>query len=174
MDFQWVDIGSVPDVWAATRLALQGKIHGFDMPGKEVRPGIWTGINVSINWDRVKIKPPVYIGSSTKIEAGSKITGPCMIGANCVVETGAEIRECLISDYTRIGGMATLDNKLIFGGECISPDGNVINVSETQIRWLVNDTRRVLNPSDIHDMLLFNNMLSFYGELELEREKEMA
>ena len=174
MDFQWVDIGSVPDVWAATRMALQGKIHGFDMPGKEVRPGIWTGINVSINWDRVKIKPPVYIGSSTKIEAGSKIMGPCMIGANCVVETGAEISECLISDYTRIGGMATLDNKLIFGGECISPDGNVINVSETQIRWLVNDTRRVLNPSDIHDMLLFNNLLSFYGELELEREKEMA
>ncbi|WGZ93581.1 MAG: NDP-sugar synthase [Candidatus Thiothrix putei] len=170
MDFQWVDIGSVPDVWAATRQALQGEIHGFQMPGKEVRPGVWTGINVSVNWERVKITPPVYIGSSTKIEAGSKITGPCMIGANCLVESGAEIRECLISDYTRIGGMAALDHKLIFGGDCISPDGDVLNVSDAQIRWLVDDRRRVLNPSDIHDMMLFSNMHSFYSELLPETE----
>lgn len=172
MDFQWVDIGSVPDVWAATRMALQGKVKGFHMPGKQVKPGIWTGINVSVNWDRVKIKPPVYIGSSTKIEAGAEITGPCMIGANCVIESGAEISECLISDYTRIGGMASLDNKLIFGGDCISPDGNVLNLGETQIRWLVDDMRRVLNPGDIHDMLLFSNMLTFQ-EVQT-REKEAA
>lgn len=170
MDFQWVDIGSVPDVWAATRMALQGKIKGFQMPGKQVKPGIWTGINVSVNWDRVKIKPPVYIGSSTKIEAGAEITGPCMIGANCVIESGAEISECLISDYTRIGGLASLDNKLVFGGDCISPDGNVLNLGETQIRWLVDDMRRVLNPSDIHDMLLFSNMLTFQEVQTQEKE----
>ncbi|MBU0654784.1 MAG: NDP-sugar synthase [Gammaproteobacteria bacterium] len=172
MDFQWVDIGSVPDVWAATRLALQGGIQGFTMPGKQVKPGIWTGINVSINWDHVNIQPPVYIGSSTKVEAGVHIIGPCMIGANCVIESGAEISECLISDYTRIGGLASLDNKLIFGGDCISPEGNVLNLGETQVRWLVNDTRRILNPSDIHDMLLFSNILSFC-EVQ-EREKEVA
>ena len=170
MDFQWVDIGSVPDVWAATRMALQGKIKGFRMPGKQVKPGVWTGINVSIDWDRVKIKPPVYIGSSSKIESGAEITGPCMIGANCVIESGAEISECLISDYTRIGGMAALDNKLVFGGDCISPDGNVLNLGETQIRWLVDDMRRVLNPGDIHDMLLFSNMLTFYEVQAWEKE----
>lgn len=162
MDFQWVDIGSVPDVWAATRMALQGKIKGFPMPGKEVRPGVWTGINTSINWENVKIIPPVYIGSSTKIEAGAEIVGPCMIGANCVIESGAEISQCLISDYTRVGGIAVLDNKLVFGGDCISPDGSVLNLGETQIRWLVDDMRRALNPGDIHDMLLFSNMLSFH------------
>jgi mannose-1-phosphate guanylyltransferase len=170
MDFQWVDIGSVPDVWAATRMALQGDIKGFQMPGQQVRPGIWTGINVSINWDRVRITPPVYIGSSTRIEAGAEIIGPCMIGANCLVESGAEISECLISDYTRIGGMASLDSKLIFGGDCISPDGSVLNLGETQIRWLVDDMRRALNPGDLHDMLLFNNMLSFHQVMECEKE----
>ncbi|MDD5395039.1 MAG: NDP-sugar synthase [Thiothrix sp.] len=168
MDFQWVDIGSVPDVWEASRKALQGEINGFQMPGKEVRPGIWTGINVSIDWNQTKIKPPVYIGSSSKIEPGSKITGPCMIGANCIVETGAELRECLISDYTRIGGLATLDHKLVIGGDCISPDGSVLNVNETQIRWLVNDIRRALNPNDLHDMMLFSNMLSFHETMEKE------
>lgn len=170
MDFQWVDIGSIPDVWAATRMALQGEIDGFQMPGKEVRPGIWTGINVSVPWDKVNIKPPVYIGSSSKIEAGASITGPCMIGANCLVEGGAEIRECLISDYTRIGGLASLTDKLVFGGECISPDGNVMNLGETQIRWLVDDMRRVLNPGDLHDMMLFSNMLSFHEIAKWEKE----
>lgn len=170
MDFQWFDIGSVSGVWAATRLALQGKIQGFQMPGKQVKPGIWTGINVSIDWKQVTMTPPVYIGGSSKIEAGAKITGPCMIGANCVVENGAEVTECLIGDYTRISGMASLDKKLIFGGDCISPDGGVMNVGEAQIRWLVDDMRRMLNPGDLHDMMLFSNMLSFHETIAQEKE----
>lgn len=170
MDFQWIDISSVPAVWAATRQALMGQIKGFRMPGKQLRPGVWTGINVSIDWNQVKINPPVYIGSSTKIESGSKITGPCMIGANCLVESGAEINACLISDYTRIGGLAMLDNKLIFGGDCISPDGNAMNIGEAQIRWLVDDIRRPPNPGDIHDMMLFSNMLSFHEVMSKKEE----
>lgn len=170
-DFQWFKLSSIADVWAATRQALHGGIRNFRMPGKQVRPGVWTGINVSINWRQVDIKPPVYIGSSTKIEPGCTITGPCMIGSNCLIEAGAEIADCLISDYTRIGGLASVENKLIFGGDCISPDGSLFNVGETQIRWLVDDIRRTLNSGDLRDMMLFNNMLSFHQVTKPEKEE---
>jgi len=35
--------------------------------------GIYTGLNVAVNWDKVDIKGPVYIGGMTQIEDGAKI-----------------------------------------------------------------------------------------------------
>lgn len=142
MDFQWVDIGSVPDVWSATRKALMGEINGFNMPGREIKSGIWAGTNLSVDWDKVDIKPPVYIGSSTRIDAGAKITGPCMIGANCIIESEAEIRDCTIDDYKRVSGLVSLDQKLVVGDHCISIGGVPVHVDETRIRWLLDDARR--------------------------------
>ncbi len=156
LDFQWVDIGSVPDVWSATRKALAGEIDGYHMPGQEIREGVWVGTNLSVDWDKVEIKPPVYIGSSTRIEAGAKIIGPCLIGSNCLIESKAEIADCIVSDYTRISGMASLERKLVFGEHCISPDGDPIHIGETQLRWLLDDVRRKTKPAvlaDLHELL---------------------
>jgi len=82
MDFQWVDIGKVPDYWQAIRSVLLGEIKNVSVPGREVLPGIYTGLNVAVNWDKVEITGPVYIGAMTKIEDGAKIIGPTMIGRN--------------------------------------------------------------------------------------------
>ncbi|NMG60620.1 NDP-sugar synthase, partial [Geitlerinema sp. P-1104] len=43
MDFQWVDIGRVPDYWQAIRTVLRGEVRNVDIPGREVAPGIYTG-----------------------------------------------------------------------------------------------------------------------------------
>jgi mannose-1-phosphate guanylyltransferase len=91
---------------------LQGKVQDYQLPGKEIRPGIHTGINLSVDFDAVEIIPPVYIGSSTYIDAGAKIYGPTVIGANCVIKGGAIIKECLIDDYTRINEIANLERYL--------------------------------------------------------------
>jgi mannose-1-phosphate guanylyltransferase len=40
LPFQWVDIGSVPDYWEASRLAVSGGIRGYRLPGREVAPGV--------------------------------------------------------------------------------------------------------------------------------------
>jgi len=62
MDFQWVDIGKVPDYWQTIRGVLLGEIKNVEIPGHQVRDGIYTGLNVAVNWDKVDIKGPVYIG----------------------------------------------------------------------------------------------------------------
>ena len=51
MDFEWVDIGKVPDYWQAIRSVLMGEVRQVGIPGKEVRPGVYTGLNVAANWD---------------------------------------------------------------------------------------------------------------------------
>ena len=44
LPFEWVDIGSVPDYWEASRLALSGKIKGYRLPGTRGYPwrAYWT------------------------------------------------------------------------------------------------------------------------------------
>lgn len=141
LPFTWLDIGSVPDYWEATGLALRGNVAGFMMPGEEIRPGVYCGINVQIAWDRVRIDGPVYIGSSTSVGDGATIVGPAVIGSGCVIQPGATLRECILADYTRISSVAVLEQKLIFGSKCIDPSGRYLDIEESQIRWLMDDAR---------------------------------
>jgi mannose-1-phosphate guanylyltransferase len=154
LPFTWLDIGSVPDYWAATGLLLRGKVAGFTMPGDEIRPGIYCGSNIQIAWDRVRIDGPVYIGSSTSVGDGATIIGPTVIGSGCVIQSGATLRECIIADYTRIASVAVLEQKLIFGSKCIDPSGRYLDIEESQLRWLMDDARRKEELSEIEMQLI--------------------
>jgi len=131
MDFEWVDIGKVPDYWQAIRGVLSRKIKNVAIPGIEVKPGIYTGLNVGVNWDRVDITGPVYIGAMTRIEDGAKIVGPSMIGPNCWICGGATVDNSVIFEYSRLGSGARLVDKLVFGRYWAALD------------WLITDTRKV-------------------------------
>lgn len=144
MDFEWVDIGKVPDYWHAIRGVLQGEIKNVSIPGKEVFPGIYTGLNVAVNWDKVDITGPVYIGGMTHIEDGAKIIGPTMIGSNCWVCSGATVDNSVIFDYSRLGAGVRLVDKLVFGRYCVDKTGATIDVQAAALDWLITDTRRSL------------------------------
>ena len=144
MDFEWVDIGKVPDYWHAIRAVLLGEIKNVSIPGKEVAPGIYTGLNVAVNWDKVDIKGPVYIGGMTHIEDGAKIIGPTMIGSNCWVCSGATVDNSVIFDYSRLGAGVRLVDKLVFGRYCVDKTGATIDVQAAALDWLITDTRRSL------------------------------
>jgi len=142
MDFQWVDIGKVPDYWRAIRDVLMGKVKNVSIPGHEVRPGIFTGLNVAVNWDKIDIKGPVYIGGMTRIEDGAKIVGPTMIGSNCWVCKGATVDNSIIFEYSRLGEGVQLVDKLVFGRYCIDKTGAAIDVQAAALDWLITDTRQ--------------------------------
>jgi mannose-1-phosphate guanylyltransferase len=146
LPFQWVDIGSVPDLWQATRMILHGEVNGYEMPGREVQPGVWVGLNVRWNPDKVSITAPVYIGSSSTIHDGATIAGPTVIGPGCVVEGGARLKDCVIGDYTRVREVADLEQRLVFFGVCIDPEGVSIDLDEAELGWLVDDARK---PGDL-------------------------
>ena len=143
MDFQWVDIGKVPDYWHAIRAVLRGDIKNVDIPGTEVAPGIYTGLNVAVNWDKVHIQGPVYIGGMTKIEDGAKIIGPAMIGPNCWICSGATVDNSVIFEYSRLGAGVRLVDKLVFGRYCVDKTGAAIDVQAAALDWLITDTRQV-------------------------------
>ena len=144
MDFEWVDIGKVPDYWHAVRGVLQGDIKNVPIPGVEVKPSIYTGLNVSVNWDKVDIQGPVYIGGMTKIEDGARIIGPTMIGPSCRISSGATIDNSVIFEYSRIGPEALLSNKLVFGRYCVDRTGASVDLQAAALDWLITDSRQML------------------------------
>jgi mannose-1-phosphate guanylyltransferase len=145
MGFEWVDIGKVPDYWHAIRAVLLREIKNVEIPGIEVKPGIYTGLNVAVNWDKVEITGPVYIGGMTKIDDGAKIIGPSMIGPNCRICSGATVDNSIIFDYSRLGSGVRLENKLVFGRYCVDKTGASIDMKAAALDWLINDTRKTPN-----------------------------
>lgn len=148
MDFEWVDIGKVPDYWRAIQSVLLGQVKNVSIPGIEVRPGIYAGLNVAVNWDKVDITGPVYIGGMTIIEDGAKIVGPTMIGPNCWVCNGATVENSVIFEYSRLGPEVRLVDKLVFGRYCVDKTGASIDLQAAALDWLITDARQVL-PSQV-------------------------
>ena len=144
MDFEWVDIGKVPDYWRAIQSVLLGQVKNVSIPGIEVRPGIYTGLNVAVNWDKVDITGPVYIGGMTLIEDGAKIVGPTMIGPNCWLCSGATVENSVIFEYSRLGSDVRLVDKLVFGRYCVDKTGAAIDLQAAALDWLITDARQVL------------------------------
>lgn len=142
MDFQWVDIGRVPDYWQAIRSVLLGEVKNVPIPGKQVRPEIYTGINVNANWDKINIRGPVYIGAMTEIEDGATIIGPTMIGRNCRICSNATIDNSVIFEYSHIGARAYLHEKLVFGRYCVDKTGETLDLKAASLDWLITDTRQ--------------------------------
>jgi len=71
--FNWIDIGRVSDYWSVLQRVIKGEIADMRMPGTQVRPEVWVGLNTCIPWDQVTIEGPVYIGSSVRIEPGPRL-----------------------------------------------------------------------------------------------------
>ncbi len=141
MDFQWVDIGRVPDYWQTIQDVLTGKIKNVPIPGQLVYEGVYSGLNVAANWDRITIKGPVYIGGMTRIDDGATIIGPTMIGPNCHICSGAVIERSVIFEYSRLMDVHLVD-KLVFGRYCVSKTGESIDLQAAALDWLISDARQ--------------------------------
>lgn len=139
--FTWIDIGTTPDYWQATQTILKGGLRGLQMPGTEIAPGVWAGINVSLDWTGTTLRGPLYIGSSTRIDPGVTIKGPTVIGRNSVIESGANIDACVVGDYTRISGLADLHEKIISGRFCVDRQGRNVELASRGMAFVVDDAR---------------------------------
>lgn len=124
-DFRWVDLGSAKDYWSATQYLLTLGRDLAKPPGREVRPGIFIGTNVSIDLDRVDITGPVVIGSSCSIAPGARIIGPTVIGQGSVVGSDVSLVRAVVCDRTRLW-MAPIENAIYTSEHIIMSNGTVI------------------------------------------------
>jgi mannose-1-phosphate guanylyltransferase len=142
--FNWLDIGSVSDYWEVLQNVLTGEVNHMDVPGIQIEPGLWVGLNTSIDWNGTTIKGPVYIGSGVKIEAGTTIIGPTWIGHGSHICEGAEVVRSVLFEYTRVLNDVTLHETIVFKDYSIDRAGEMKHSSEYgSDEWLnARDRRR--------------------------------
>lgn len=135
--FNWIDIGRLSDYWTVSQRVLSGEVAGMSMPGNEVRPGIWVGLNTSIDWEKSEIVGPVYIGSNVCIEPGASIIGPAWIGHGSHIRAGARLERCIVSEYVRIGADQKMCDMVVSSQYCVERDGKTHYLGEEDSlhRW---------------------------------------
>jgi mannose-1-phosphate guanylyltransferase len=135
--FHWIDIGKVSDYWSVLQRVIKGEIADMRMPGKEVRPSVWVGLNTSIPWDQVKIEGPVYFGSSVRVEPGATIVGPAWIGHGSVIRSGAKVTRSVIFEYTRIPADTHFNEMIVSRQYCVDRHGETLYSGDdtTHLRW---------------------------------------
>jgi mannose-1-phosphate guanylyltransferase len=166
--FQWVDVGSTKDFYEANIMLINQEINDVKPYGREIQPGVWAGINCDINLDEVEIVPPVYLGSSVRLEEGSKVVGPCMIGSGCILKENSTVKESVVLGYTKVSAHAQIDKKIIAGKYIINPLGTSIDIEESDMSFLVDDARKeegVLSEEQKEIM----EMIQHISELETSR-----
>jgi mannose-1-phosphate guanylyltransferase len=135
--FNWIDIGRVSDYWTVLQRVLRGEVPQMLMPGKQIKPGIWVGLNTSVAWDQVKIEGPVYIGSNVRIEPGVTLTGPAWIGHGCHLRTGAKVVRSILFEYTRIPADMNFFEMIVSPNYCVDRHGETLYRGDdtAQLRW---------------------------------------
>ncbi len=140
MPFRWLDIGRLSDYWRVNQQMMRGSVRGVDMPGTEVMPQVWTGLNVNVDWDDVFIEGPVYIGSNSRIEAGCEIQGPTWISHGCYLQGGAKIHKSMLFQHTLIRRHAVVHEAVVFGRYCVDKEGRPVKRDGMDLDW-VGDAR---------------------------------
>lgn len=135
--FNWIDIGRVSDYWSVLQRVLRGEVANMPMPGREVRPGVWVGLNTRVDWEHVHVEGPVYIGSSVKIEPGARIIGPTWIGHGSHIRAGATVERSVLFDYTRIGEGMTFTEMIVSPEYCVHNKGETFYRGDDHcdLRW---------------------------------------
>lgn len=142
LPFRWLDIGRLSDYWMVNQQLMRGSIRGMDMPGVEVMPQVWTGLNVNINWSDVFIEGPVYIGSNSRIEAGCEIQGPTWISHGCYLQGGAKVHKSMLFEHTLMREHGAVHDAVVFGRYCVDKDGKPFDSKGTGLDW-VGDARDI-------------------------------
>lgn len=145
--YEWIDIGNVNDFYHATCKILNQEVKDYTIFAHEIKKGIFVGLNVKIDFDKVKIAPPVFIGSSTTIEDGAVIVGPTMIGSNCHIKSEVVLKESIVDDYKKINFPACMEKKIVFSNSIIALDGNLVDTKKSEMSWLVEDVRVKTEPT---------------------------
>ncbi|MFM9913788.1 MAG: sugar phosphate nucleotidyltransferase [Methylophilaceae bacterium] len=142
-DFHWIDIGKVSDYWEVTQRVMRGEVEGIKIPGQEIRPGVWAGLNVRIDWRDTTIEGPAYIGSGTHIEAGCQILGPTWIGHGCHLHQNVKMTRSVIFEHTRVREGAEFDEQIVVGDYCVTKHGETLHAEEVGLNWIWRDARVV-------------------------------
>jgi mannose-1-phosphate guanylyltransferase len=101
----WSDVGNLREFVRGNADAMAGRVC-VEIPGTEIRPGVWTEDGSRIP-DSAYIEPPIVVGRCCQIGEDVVIEGPTVLGDSSVLEDGAHVARALLLAGSRVpvGGL---------------------------------------------------------------------
>jgi mannose-1-phosphate guanylyltransferase len=96
----WSDVGNLKEYIRGNADALTGRVD-VEIPGTEVRPGLWVDEGAQIA-PSARIEPPVVIGKDCRIGEDVVIEGPAAVGDRCVVGAAAHLARTLVMERSEV------------------------------------------------------------------------
>ncbi len=125
----WNDIGSLAELRRGQQHALEGAVR-VELPGSELKPGVWAGPNVRIAEGAV-VEGPALLGAGCRIERGALIQSGSVLGERSVIQAGACVSQAILGARCRVGAGAVireaiLDDDVSVGAASSVSEGSVI------------------------------------------------
>jgi len=110
--FTALKINSLKDYWNANKEVLKGKIKGISIPGKQIKDGIWVGLNCKIH-PQSELNPTVLIGDHCQINKGVQTHGEVVIGNHCIVGENSSLENSVVNSDTFVGDSIELKDSVV-------------------------------------------------------------
>jgi NDP-sugar pyrophosphorylase family protein len=124
-DAYWVDIGTPQSYLQSHADVLGGALGAPPARGAEERaPGIWFQGRAHVDADAV-LQAPVLLGDGVVVEAGAHVRAS-VLGARCLVETGARVVRSVLHDGARLAPEAAAVDAVI-GADAVLDAGAVVS-----------------------------------------------
>ena len=82
------------------------------LEARQIADNIWVGRNQVIH-PSVRLAPPIYIGDNCQIGADVDIGPDVILGNNVVIDDGATVSQSVILDYTYVGKLTEIINRIV-------------------------------------------------------------
>ncbi len=105
-DGYWQDIGSIEQYMQVTQDLLRGAAV-FQPDGFKLGRSVWLDGGAQVD-PQASLRGPIVIGKNAKIEAGARIRPYSVIGSNTIVKTGAFVSRAVVGDNCYVGAGAEL------------------------------------------------------------------
>jgi mannose-1-phosphate guanylyltransferase/phosphomannomutase len=111
VDGYWEDVGTLESYRTAHENLLDGQVQ-LDLPGFQLRDGVWIGEGVDVSPDAI-IHGPVLVGDNSRVEAGAVLAPYTVLGADVVVKADAQLERTVVHDHGYIGHSARVRGAVI-------------------------------------------------------------
>lgn len=107
----WCDVGNLGEYRRCQHDVLEG-ITKVNIPGNQVRKGVWVEDPVSIS-PKAKLLAPCVVGKGSVIEEGAVIGPYTVVGDRAHVAAQAVLKNCILFDNVTIGKNVHLSNCIL-------------------------------------------------------------
>ncbi len=97
----WTDVGTLEQYQAANHDCLLGKVRA-DLPGEARDEGVWVGEDTRLD-PGSELRAPVLIGHGCSVGPGAQVGPLAVVGDNCVIEAGAQVEHSVVWSGTYLG-----------------------------------------------------------------------